>query len=141
MTQLHEKAVFILAWLPTPFMSRSTAEIAMDRIKAALRPGFYLMGLLHAAGGAGCRGVRRIAVGPQWRRAGAWPRMRAAFPGTWLYRYGGVLDDLGTETRDWPQGLDRLRSLMAPTLLRLTQDKGALAAGMLAGIGDCNEQR
>jgi len=42
-TQLEERDAYTLAWLPTAFMSRSTAEIAIDRIEAALMPGGYLV--------------------------------------------------------------------------------------------------
>lgn len=42
-TDLKEDEAYTLAWLPTAFMSRPTAEIAMERIKATLMPDGYIV--------------------------------------------------------------------------------------------------
>lgn len=41
-TRLDDVAVYTLAWLPAPFLTRAVAETALDRLVTALAPGGYL---------------------------------------------------------------------------------------------------
>jgi SAM-dependent methyltransferase len=42
-TQLSEVAAYMLAWLPTPFLTQTAAQVALDRLTVALAPGGFLV--------------------------------------------------------------------------------------------------
>jgi len=42
-TRLEDAAAYSLAWMPAPFLSRAVAELALDRLAAALASGGYLV--------------------------------------------------------------------------------------------------